>query len=257
MAIDPITAKKVAGGIIKAVNLLNGTSQKENESKLPMILSIGLPVLLVFIFILPLMVLSSPISSFIMFVQNPSAFIDFRSAYKKIVELPVVQTEKISKYPLPCQTSKINSGYGERTHPISGKASFHTGYDFDTEWHSPVVAIAEGEVEKIGIDKDYGIYMLIKHNGFYAFYAHLSETKALPHQEVKTYDIIGYEGGDPDKDDIAGLSTGHHLHFEIRLNADAGSHTDPYPYILEPPPPEKEKDKDDAGKQPEQNTEVK
>ncbi len=49
--------------------------------------------------------------------------------------------------------------------------------------------------------------------------------------------IIGLEGGQPlgedfSGDTLAGTSTGHHLHFEIRLNADAGSHVDPYDYLF-------------------------
>ena len=44
-------------------------------------------------------------------------------------------------------------------------------------------------------------------------------------------DVIGLEGGDPVKDENPGLSTGHHLHFEIRNASGYGNSLNPHDYI--------------------------
>lgn len=89
------------------------------------------------------------------------------------------------------------------------------------------------QVVKIG----YGYCIEIKHviNGeeFYSFYAHLSQIKVIVSQIVEGGSIIGIEGGDPETDPNVGYSTGHHLHFEIRIKSGYGNDIDPTPYILD------------------------
>lgn len=164
-----------------------------------------------------------------------------------------VETEQIGIYPLPSQTSSIASDYGSRNNPISGIGDEnHTGIDFATPHHSPVVAIADGTVVKTGADRNFGKYILIRHEDFYTFYAHLSRNYSIKHQEVSAGQVLGLEGGDPESDPYPGRSTGHHLHFEIRTLPFAWSHVDPHPYILDPPPEEDEDDEDEEGEEGEE-----
>lgn len=230
MAIDPATLKAAAAAAKKAVGLL-GSDEQGNPKLLMSIVS--MVSVLVVIFALIIYILSTPIGLL-------TSFLGFTTEYANVIHYGYVETEQIGMFPLPCQTSKVKSGYGEREHPLTGITHFHTGIDFATEWHSKIVSIAEGTVEATGIHPDYGRYVLIRHDEFYSFYAHLSTYYVSRGQPVEQQQVIGLEGGQPLGDDfsgdtLAGSSTGHHLHFEIRLKADASSHVDPSDYILIPP----------------------
>lgn len=139
------------------------------------------------------------------------------------------------KYPLPCDTAKISSDYGMRIHPVTGETKKHTGVDFTPEWHSKVYSIEDGVVYDTSINQAFGQTITIEHTTedetFYSFYAHLSEVRVKKGDEVEQGEAIGLEGGDPDEDDNAGLSTGHHLHFEIRLEPQYGSDVNPKLYL--------------------------
>lgn len=136
----------------------------------------------------------------------------------------------------PTKSRKIVSCYGPRTHPIFGDSRFHKGIDIapDTQGDNEyVMAIEDGEVVKVEKDCDdnkkcgggYGNYILLKHeNGLYSFYAHL-----------KKGDVYAEKGDKKNKGDIiarmgtSGVSTGVHLHFEIR--SDEKKQDNPCKYI--------------------------
>lgn len=129
----------------------------------------------------------------------------------------------------------VSSMYGQRIHPITGKPEFHTGLDIAAAWHDPLYAITDGTVYKVSKDKSYGHNLTLKHekNGevFYAFYAHMSRIDVRHGQSVFAGQVVGLEGGQPGADDYPGDSTGHHLHFEIRLTPYLASHVNPLAYI--------------------------
>jgi hypothetical protein len=112
---------------------------------------------------------------------------------------------------------------------------FHSGIDLSSTSGNNVLAAASGVVVKAQYDPDYGNVIIIKHdlNGetFYTLYGHIKCGGFL----VKTGDIvqqgqlIGYSGGD---DECKGISTGAHLHFEIRKNENSiSSSVNPCLYI--------------------------
>lgn len=130
-------------------------------------------------------------------------------------------------YPMPLD-GKVTSDYGQRIHPITKKKTFHTGIDISGKGHSNILAIEEGRVISVNVNETYGNNITIRHivyvedeEGnerrvtFYTFYAHLSRVDVIAGQDVYKGNIIGIEGGDPENDPNPGLSTGHHLHFEV------------------------------------------
>lgn len=122
----------------------------------------------------------------------------------------------------PLDPGPIVSRYGLRVHPILGYARMHTGLDIDGDSGDEIVAAAGGTVIYSGYRGGYGNTVIIDHGGGMAtLYAHQSKLVAQNGQKVSVADLIGYVGS-------TGLSTGPHLHFEVRLN---GAHTDPAPYF--------------------------
>ena len=106
--------------------------------------------------------------------------------------------------------------FGWRIHPILKSKEFHKGLDLRAKRMTPVHAPADGVVEYAGFHKSsgFGNLVIIDHNyGFKTTYGHLS--KKFPVKSgtfVKKGDIIAYTGN-------SGLSTGPHLHYEIRFIA--------------------------------------
>lgn len=94
----------------------------------------------------------------------------------------------------------------------------HPGTDIPAPVGTPIHAAAGGYVAWTKVGRSYGNYMMIIHPGGIAtIYAHLSKFVAKPDTYIDRGDIIGLSGGRPG-DQGAGLSTGPHLHFEVRQN---------------------------------------
>jgi murein DD-endopeptidase MepM/ murein hydrolase activator NlpD len=104
----------------------------------------------------------------------------------------------------------ISSGFGMRYHPIYKARKFHTGIDISKTKGTPVYATGNGIVTRKGYCSGYGYYIEIRHRGgFRSFYAHLSKTMVNIGDSVSIAGQIGLVGN-------TGLSTGSHLHYEIR-----------------------------------------
>lgn len=104
----------------------------------------------------------------------------------------------------------ITSYFGYRYHPILHFTRFHAGVDIGAGWGSPIVAAADGRVVGAGWSGGYGREVQIAHGaGMTSVYGHMSEIVAQPGSFVRQGQLIGYVGS-------SGLSTGPHLHFEVR-----------------------------------------
>ena len=106
----------------------------------------------------------------------------------------------------------------------------HTGLDISDGKRSgvtPIKPFRSGKViETIKSRRGYGNHIIIDHgNGITSVYAHLASITAKVGQEVTIYDSIGTEGS-------TGMSTGTHLHFEIRVNGKAAN---PFKFIVGQP----------------------
>src|SRR5690606_22387908 len=92
----------------------------------------------------------------------------------------------------------------------------HNGLDIAAPEGERVVAIADGVIAWVDNDPPgYGNYVRVWHPAYrlHSFVAHLRDTAAQRGQVVKQGDVIGYVGS-------TGMSTGPHVHFEIRLGTE-------------------------------------
>ncbi len=122
----------------------------------------------------------------------------------------------------PISGGSLTSRFGRRTSPTKGASSNHKGVDWGIPRGSSVVASSGGTVTKAGWGGGYGYVVYIKHpGGAETRYAHLSKVLVSAGQTVKQGQKIALTGN-------TGISTGPHLHFELRLN---GTAVDPYAYM--------------------------
>jgi len=109
-------------------------------------------------------------------------------------------------------SESITSGYGMRRHPILGYSRMHTGVDFGAAHGSPIYASHSGTVIVAGRMGGYGKTVVISHGGgLSTLYAHNSQLRVGVGRDVERGDVIANAGS-------TGLSTGPHLHFEVRVN---------------------------------------
>lgn len=113
---------------------------------------------------------------------------------------------------MPVKDARITSRFGYRIHPITEKRGFHTGLDMAATEGTPVSAVYYGKVTKTGEDDSWGKYVLVEHSdGFETFYCHLSEIYVQDGAVIRQGETLGLVGS-------TGMSTGPHLHFEVKIN---------------------------------------
>lgn len=117
----------------------------------------------------------------------------------------------------------VNSGFGPRISPTTGKPSFHEGVDIAAARGSSIGAAADGVVRFSGWQSGYGNTIIVEHaDGWATLYGHMDSPSPLtPGTVVRSGDTIGRVGS-------SGNSTGNHLHWETRQN---GRAVDPSLYI--------------------------
>lgn len=116
----------------------------------------------------------------------------------------------------------IGSGFGWRIHPIYGTSRFHAGADIGGACGQPIWAAEDGTVISAGYNGGYGYATVIDHgSGVATLYAHQPYVSVSYGQGVSRGQQVGVVG-------TTGLSTGCHLHFEVRIN---GTPVDPVQYI--------------------------
>lgn len=119
-------------------------------------------------------------------------------------------------------SGRITSTYGLRKHPIRGKYIFHTGIDIGGNDGHKVVSAQDGKVIFAGVKGGYGNYVIISHNGgFITCYGHLRIISVKKGEWVKRGEMIGVVGN-------TGVSTGPHLHFEVKHG---GKFVNPLGYV--------------------------
>jgi murein DD-endopeptidase MepM/ murein hydrolase activator NlpD len=119
------------------------------------------------------------------------------------------------RFGFPLQKFTLTSAFGQRISPISGRLSAHSGLDLAAPQGTEVSAAGEGVVIETSQNPVYGKYVVIQHEGGWtSLYGHLSSITVDLRTRVKQGTLIGRVGS-------TGLSTGPHLHFELRQNGKA------------------------------------
>jgi hypothetical protein len=124
----------------------------------------------------------------------------------------------------PLDGALVSSGYGPRRHPILGGTRRHGGVDLTAPSGTPVRAAADGAVRYFGRNGSYGRFIRLDHGfGLETAYGHLSRYALGLRRDrrVRRGEVIGFVGS-------SGLSTGPHLHYEVRIN---GRAIDPLPVM--------------------------
>jgi Rod binding domain-containing protein len=122
--------------------------------------------------------------------------------------------------------SEISSHFGMRYHPILGYRRNHNGIDLKAPTGAPIQAAGEGTVIFAGNRGQLGRVVIIEHaDGGQTVYGHCSRLLVKPGQDISQGQIIAKVGA-------TGLTTGSHLHFEVRDQA--GTPLDPKLVLAEP-----------------------
>ena len=125
-------------------------------------------------------------------------------------------------YIKPINGGRLTSSFGKREAPKKGASTYHKGVDWAISSGSSVYASSGGTVTKAGWGSGYGYCVYIDHgNGTETRYAHLSKVLVSKGQKVKQGERIAKSGN-------TGVSTGPHLHFEIRID---GTPVNPLKYV--------------------------
>jgi murein DD-endopeptidase MepM/ murein hydrolase activator NlpD len=113
-----------------------------------------------------------------------------------------------------------------RTYSVADIGNFHAGQDFGAPEGTLIFAPAPGVVVLAEPLSVRGNAVIIDHGqGVFSGYWHMSEMKVAPGMQVAAGDVLGLVGN-------TGLSTGAHLHWELRI---AGVAVDPMQFLDEPP----------------------
>ncbi|GBK96712.1 putative metalloprotease [Haemophilus influenzae] len=121
-----------------------------------------------------------------------------------------------ARYPLQRQ-ARVSSPFNpNRRHPVTGRVRPHKGVDFSVSQGTPVIAPADGIVEKVAYQAGgAGRYVMLRHGREYqTVYMHLSKSLVKAGQTVKKGERIALSGN-------TGISTGPHLHYEFHINGRA------------------------------------
>ena len=139
-------------------------------------------------------------------------------ALNKVIADLQAKGQKRQTHPLqmawPASGGWVSSGYGMRLHPILGYYRWHSGIDYAVDYGTPIKAAEDGTVIFAGPNGGYGNCVIIDHGGGVStLYAHASKILVKVGQEVLKGQTIALVGS-------TGLSTGPHLHFEVRVNGE-------------------------------------
>ena len=117
---------------------------------------------------------------------------------------------------------KVSSLFGNRQHPKSKRMHFHTGIDIVAHKGTPIVSGKAGKVSFSGWRRGYGLVVIVDHDSeLQTVYAHCSKVAVKVGQAVNAGQRVAYVGS-------TGVTTGSHLHFEVRRN---GNVRNPFRYL--------------------------
>ncbi len=188
--------------IEKAWGALSGSSSSKPRSQQPYIMRSG----------------GEEISDLEALNQNLDQLTDYVAVEKELQKNLLgnlrLSEKKLAHIPTdwPLKVSIISSWFGWRVHPVLGYSRKHEGIDLKAKIGTKVYASASGTIKFAGWQSGYGNLVIIEHdNGYETRYGHNSRILVFKGQKVRKGQVICLSGN-------TGVSSGPHLHFEIRLN---------------------------------------
>ena len=137
-----------------------------------------------------------------------------RTSYDIVEQTFEKNKERFSHLPaiMPMEGYFSTQSFGMRLHPILHVWRMHEGIDIMNESGTPVFASADGTVDFTAHQPGLGNVIEINHGySLKTVYGHLSKILVHEGQKVSRGEMIARSGN-------TGLSTGPHLHYEVRLN---------------------------------------
>lgn len=128
---------------------------------------------------------------------------------KSKVECPNEWIQQYLSVSYPLDKMVVNSPYGWRRDPFTGKQKLHNGIDFHAR-NNEVYAIMEGEIIRVGYDKCSGNYVTIRHGNYTVSYCHLSKVLVRKMAIVKPGEVVAITGNTGTR------TTGEHLHLSAK-----------------------------------------
>ena len=131
-----------------------------------------------------------------------------------VINIDLSAKSSDEKFIKPIKVGYVSSRFGMRMHPFKMIEMHHDGIDIGAPKGTPVYAVKSGVVIVAEFKKNIGNYIIIQHENSTTVYGQLSEILVNKGDKVFQEKMIGKVGS-------SGVSTGHHLHFEIRENNEA------------------------------------
>jgi hypothetical protein len=165
-------------------------------------------------------------------VPDPKKVAEAEALYARLGKEDADAVYLDGPFALPTGESRRSAGFGDRRRYIysSGgtETSVHAGVDIAVPKLTPVHAAAAGRVVFAGPRIVTGVTVILEHlPGLYSIYMHLTDVAVAPGLVLRRGDLIGHSGS-------TGLSTGPHLHWELRLK---GAPVDPDYWVSHSPLP--------------------
>lgn len=127
---------------------------------------------------------------------------------------------------LPLKQLRVNSPFGKRKDPFTGKNAQHNGIDLFAR-SDDVYSIMQGTVIKSGVDKKSGIYVKMQYGDYTVSYCHLSKAVVKRGDVVNAGEIIGISGNTGTR------STGEHVHISVKYKSHYIDPTILFDYVRE------------------------
>lgn len=126
----------------------------------------------------------------------------------------------------PLKQLHVNSPFGKRKDPFTGKNAQHNGIDLFAR-SDDVYSIMQGKVIKSGVDKKSGIYVKMEYGDYTVSYCHLSKAVVKRGDIVNAGEIIGISGNTGTR------STGEHVHISVKYKSHYIDPTILFDYVRE------------------------
>ncbi len=170
--------------------------------------------------------------------DNQSVFEDLLTqaqVEQKQVDAEISSTEERARQKLAQEGSKLLDSVAALSWPVSPRNGIsayfhdptyifrryfeHPAIDIPTPQGTPILAPADGYVSRAkNAGMGYSFIMIIHNNQISTVYGHVSKIEVTEDQYVRRGDEIGLSGGMPGTPGAGQMTTGSHLHFEVRLN---------------------------------------